>query len=594
MLIRGELVLALVGVVLALIAIASVFSGRLAGWRAPFAAVSCLIAGLAPLLLFPFVDAARARGTALWEWSAVGGPTIQASYRLDGLAALGLAIAVLYGGAALVATTRVTSRSTLLRPSLLLNAFVLLTLVVTDDFVADVVVLGALAATTTFIALLVAPPSAVARITAYLAAGVQAFIVAALLVTRFGTASFRFDAIAPTSISPGVVLAAAVGGALFAGLYPFVPWGYRQDESGERESLRGLLTMPAGVGATIALIRIVGVTRIDLSELALPGVPPSWVVTIAGIFALVSLWRARRGRGRGRGRREAVVSVALVVLLLLYPYLRWSHIVAVACLLTVAYAAAVSLAQPDHWPVTRYDVTLAAAWAGIAAGTPVSVAGALIVLVGGSIAALAEALWMPPHRAYIAMLASTTAIITGALVAFIGALATPDPVTLVLVSVAVLAAIALELVHVGRRLDVASAPSDLEVTATVVALLVSALVISLVALPMLDALAGAVGRPIDRDLGTLTFMTAALAVLAALLGVLAGAIRPVLPDLAPVGARLGRIVSVADPVPLAAASFRALERAATLVSTGFSLFEQRAGVWLAIVLIGGVLVWAVR
>ncbi len=592
MLIRGELILVLVGIVLSLIAIASVFSGRLARWRTPFAAMSCLVAGLAPLLLYPFVDASTARGTALWEWSAVGGPTIQASYRLDGLAALGLAIAVLYGSAALVATTRVTARSALLRPALLFNAFVLLTLVVTDDLVANVVVLGAVAATTTFIALLVSPPSAVARITAYLAAGVQAFIVAALLVTRFGVASFRFDAIAATSISPGVALAAAVGGALFAGLYPFVPWGYRQDESGERESLRGLLTMPAGVGATIVLIRIVGVTSIDLSELALPGVPPSWIVTLAGIFALLSLWRV--WRGHGRGRREAVVSVALVAVLLLYPYLHWSHIVAVACLLTVAYAAAVSLAQPDHWPVTRYDVTLAAAWAGIAAGTPVAVAGALIVLVGGSIAALAEAFWMPPHRAYIAMLASTTAIITGALGVFIGALATPDPTTLVLVSVAVLAAIALELVHVGRRLDVASAPGDLEVTATVVALLVSTLLISLVALPMLGALRGAFGRPIDHDLGTLTFMSAALAVLAALLVVLAGAIRPLLPDLAPVGAGLGRIVSVADPVPLAAASFRALERAATLVSTGFSLFEQRAGVWLAIVLIGGVLVWAVR
>ncbi len=592
MLIRGELILVLVGLVLAVIAIASVFSGRLARWRTPFAAVACLMAGLAPLLLYPSVDLSRARGTALWEWSAVGGPTIQASYRLDGLAALGLAIAVLYGGAALIATTRVAARSALLRPALLLNAFILVTLVVTNDLVADTVVLGALASTTIFIALLVAPPSAVARITAYLAAGVQAFIVAGLLITRFGAASFRFDAIAPTSISPGVVLAAAVGGALFAGLYPFVPWGYRQEAGGERESLRGLLTMPAGVGATIVLVRLLGVTRIDLSEMVLPGLPPTWLLPFTAALAAVTLWRT--WRGHARGRRGALVALVALALVLLYPYLHWSHLVVVACLLTVAYAAAVSLALPDHWPVTRYDVTLAAAWVGLAVGTPVSVAGALIVLLGGAVAALGEAVWMPPHRGYIAMFASTTTIITGGVAVFIGALATPDPVTLVLGSVAILSAVALELVHVGRRLDVAAAPADLEVTATVVALLASTLVTILAALPMLDALATAVGRPMDRDLGTLTFMTAAIAVLAALLGVLAGAIRPLLPDLAPVGASLGRVVIAADPVPLAMASFGTLERAATVVSTAFNLFEQRAGVWLAIVLIGGVLVWAVR
>jgi hypothetical protein len=71
-------------------------------------------------------------------------------------------------------------------------------------------------------------------------------------------------------------------------------------------------------------------------------------------------------------------------------------------------------------------------------------------------------------------------------------------------------------------------------------------------------------------------------------------VRPLLPDTAPVGERLARLVSVADPVPAAAASFRALERSATGVSTLFVLFEQRAGVWLALVLIVGVLFWVVR
>ena len=47
-------------------------------------------------------------------------------------------------------------------------------------------------------------------------------------------------------------------------------------------------------------------------------------------------------------------------------------------------------------------------------------------------------------------------------------------------------------------------------------------------------------------------------------------------------------------MPVAAAAFRTLERSATAVSTLFVLFEQRAGVWLALVLIVGVLFWAVR
>src|SRR5262245_40119112 len=117
MVIRGELVVAIVAIALALIAIASILSGRLTRWRTPVAAIACGLSGLAPALLFPFLAPASVEGTALWEWSAVGGPTIQASYRLDGLAAAGLAIGALYGAAALISATRVPSRSSLLRPA---------------------------------------------------------------------------------------------------------------------------------------------------------------------------------------------------------------------------------------------------------------------------------------------------------------------------------------------------------------------------------------------------------------------------------------------------------------------------------------------
>lgn len=591
MVIRGEAILVLEIIAVSLIAITSVLSPRFARWRTPVAALGCAMAGLAPLLLFPFMRPENAHGIALWAWSAVGGPTIQASYRLDGLATAGLAIGVLYGAAALVAT-RVVSRSELLRPALLLNTFVFIALVVTDDLVADTVVLGALAANTIFVALLVSPPTSIARVTAYLATGVQAFIVAALLLTRFGGGSFRFADIAPTSVSPGVIAAASIGAALFAGLYPFVPWGYRSEESGERESLRGLLTMLAGVGATVVLVRIVGTTRIPLSQLGLPGVVPPWVIALAALAVLGSLFRAVRRRARSR--RRLIVSVAALAVLLGYPYLHWSHVVVVACILTVAYAAAVSLALPDQWSVTRYDVTLAAAWVGIACGTPTSIAGAIAVLLGGALAALAEAFWMPPHRAYVSMLASTTMIVAGCLAVGAGALDAPDPVTIVLALVAMAAVVTLELVHVGRRLDVAAAPTDLEITGTLVAFLSAALLAILFAAPVLDTLQGAFGRPFDHALSTATYAVAAFAVVAAFLTVVAGAVRPVLPDMSGLGRRLERVVAVADPVPLAVSSFRTLERMSTAVSMVFGLFERRAGVWLALVLIVSVLVWSAR
>jgi len=211
-----------------------------------------------------------------------------------------------------------------------------------------------------------------------------------------------------------------------------------------------------------------------------------------------------------------------------------------------------------------------------------------------ALAALANAFWMPPHRAYIAMLASTTVIVAGALAIAVGALESPEPITVALALIAITAVIALELVHVGRRLDVAAAPEDLEITATVIAFLSTIFVAIVFGAPTLDALRSAFGRALDHELQSIAYTTAALAVLASVLVVVAGAVKPLLPDTTPVGTRLARVVGFADPVPVAAASFRALERAATVASGLFALFEQRAGVWLALVLIVGVLFWAVR
>jgi len=383
--VRAELILFVVALSLSALAFAFVmprFAGR---GRVPFSVACCAFAGLAPLLMYVALDPEHARGNALWEWSAVGGPTIQASYRLDGLATAGVAIGALYVAAALVATTRVSARHQLLRPVILLNGLVFVILAVTDDLIADIVVLGALAATTSFIAVLVSPAAAVARITGYLLGGVQGFVVAALLISRFGGASFRFDTISPDATTPGVILAASLGAALFAGLYPFVPWGYRSEESGERESLRGLLTTPAGLGATLVLCRLLGVTRIDLATLGLPAIiSPALIAVVVAVLALRFIIR----RGKPRLRRRIAISVLVLVLILLYPFIHWSHVILVASLLTIVYTAAVSLALPEQWAISRYDIVIGALFIALATGSPIALAGAFVVLAGGGLAAV--------------------------------------------------------------------------------------------------------------------------------------------------------------------------------------------------------------
>src|SRR4030088_1342362 len=320
MVVRAEVILFVVPPALSALAFAFVMPRRTFRWRIPFAVACCAIAGLAPLLMYVALDRERARGQALWEWSAVGGAAIQGSYSLVGLAAIGVGIGALYIAAALVATTRVSARHQLLRPMILLNGLVFITLAVTDDLIAAIVILGALAALTSFVAMLVSPAAAVVRITGYLAGGVQGFVVSALLVSRFGGASFRFDTISPDAATPGVILVASLGAALFAGLYPFVPWGYRNEEAGERESLRGLLTMPAGFGATLVLCRILGVTRIDLSTLGLPALFSPLVIALV-VLLLAFRFVTRRNRPAPARRRP--ISALVLIEILAYPFLHW-------------------------------------------------------------------------------------------------------------------------------------------------------------------------------------------------------------------------------------------------------------------------------
>ncbi len=590
MTLTAELPLVVSAIALALVALVLAFPDPDVARRRTIGLIIAIVGLVAPIAIFAARQGALGTSSALWEWSAVGGPTIRASYRFDGIAAIGVALAVGYGAAGLLAGARAAVRRPLLPGLVLAVALVSIALHVTEDLVAAIVVLGAIGAITAFITLLVAPPPASARLATFLAIGIQAFVVAALLVSRFGGASFSYDAIRPTWISPGVILSASLGAALFAGLYPFVPWRFESATAAEREPLRGLLAMPAGIGASLVLLRLLGATRGDVVSLGLPGADPA---LRAGAVIVIGVAVAIAARRHGTVSRAALLAGALgIAASLSYPSLHWSHVVLGAALLTVLYAAAVSLARPDEWDVVRYDVALAGFWIGIAVGTPLTIAGGLVLLVAEALAALVENTWMPPHIAQIGTVVTSSIFVASVLAVGAGVSSAPDLFAQGLAAVVLLALLSLELVHIGRRLSVAFAPPELDVTAAASAFLVGLLAAMLLALPISAALSE-IDRPLLVD-ASAPLVVAALAMSSTVIVLVARSVRPFLPDLAPVGARLRSVVSAADPVPAGMAAFRTLERTATVSSAAFALFERRAGVWLATLLIVALLFWATR
>ena len=556
------------------------------------AIASAVVAAAAPLVLAPIIDPARTAGRALWEWSAAGGPTIRASYRFDGVGAIGVAVGTAYAAAGLFGAARTTQRHPLLPSAILALGLVFVALAVTEDLIAATVVLGALGAITILATLAVAPLPATTRLAAYIAVGVQFFVLAALLLARFGGPSFRFDAIVAGAVSPGVVLSGSIAAALFAGLYPFIPWRFRAQRGPELRRLRGILTMPAGVGASLLLLRLMGTTRGDITTIGLPAVPLAW--RLAAALAIVA-WVAFAGwRRDALPRRPIAVGGAVVLLLLAYPVLHWSHLALVAALLSVLYAAAVSLAIPEEWDVVRYDVTLAAFWVGLAIGTPTAIAGALFVLVADAAAALAEAVWSPPHRSYVIVIAGSTAMVAGLIVVGLGALSAVDGAAQGLAIAVVVAIGALVLVHVGRRLNVTTVPLGLDAMSVAAALGVSVLLALLAAVPLYRGVTETLGRQFSAAAANAPLAVTAIVAAATLLVVIGRSTRPFMPDLAPLASRLREAIAVADPVPAGLAAFAALDAAGSRAASLFAAFEQRAGVWLATILIIAVLVWSVR
>lgn len=555
------------------------------------AIVAAIFACVAPLVLATLIDPANAAGRALWEWSAAGGPTVRASYRFDGIAAIGVAVGAAYAGAGLFGAGRATRRHPLLPSAILALGLVFFALAVTEDLIAGTVVLGVLAAITILAALAVAPLPATTRLAAYLAVGIQFFVLAALLISRFGGASFRFDAISPNSVSPGAILAASIGAALFAGLYPFVPWRFRAQLRGpDLERLRGVITMPAGVAASVLLLRLLATTRGDITAVGLPGLALEWriVAALAALLAFgVAAWRARR-----LPRRATVLTVAFVAALAGYGAIQWADVILVAALLSVLYAAGVSLALPEQWEVVRYDVTLAAFWIALAVGTPTAIAGGLFILVADALVALAESIWT--RGGYVIVIAGSSATVTGLIVIGSGSLAAMD-IAAEALSIAGLVAIGLlVLVHVGRRLDRVGVPLGLDGLAAASALGITTLIGLAVSVPLYQGVSLVFGRPFEPGIASTPIGFLAAIAVATLLVMIARSIRPFMPDLEPFAIRLRELIAVADPVPAGQLAFAVLDAITSRTASLFNLFEQRAGVWLATLLIIAVLVWSVR
>lgn len=552
------------------------------------AIVLVVLGAFLPIALEPLVDETRAIGRALWQWSAVGGPTIQASYRLDPLSKVALALAVLYAGAAMATASRLERRHPALASLILAVGLVTIALVVTDDLVAATVVLAVLGATTMLALFAVAPVAATARAAAYLSLGLQAWVLAALLMSRSGSPTFLLSSVAPGAVSAGVMLAATLGALLYAGLYPVVAWSADESESSrDLGPLGSLVLMPAGIGATFLLIRLLGASDLATERIALPDM--SFEVRLAIVVLVLLAVAVSLATSGGMPLRPIATGVAVIVALGLMPVLGWAHAVLLAAILTVGYAGVVSLALPDHWETVRGDLALVAIWVAIATGSPLAIAGGVVALFARAAAAYATSLWLVPHRDYVALVGGSAVFLAGVIVIGAGALTGAEPLITVLALAAVALLVLLELAQVARRFRVADVPPDLDIASAFSAFGL-ALLATLVTIPLEVDLREQLPAPEALTSAHI----AAVAVGAALSVVLARTVRPLLPYFEAVAERSGPAMRALDPAPLGVGLFRLIERAAVRSSVAFATFERRAGVWLATAVIALVLVWVAR
>jgi hypothetical protein len=268
--------------------------------------------------------------------------------------------------------------------------------------------------------------------------------------------------------------------------------------------------------------------------------------------------------------------------------LGWSHVVALLALLTVMYAGVASAAVTEEWEVARFDVRLAVLWAAIASGSPLALVGALFGLLASGTALLLE---VAPLRSQARDISRASAGVLGAIgpfIALVGLSTTPDPGVAVLCGAVLGSAAVLELAHAVR--STAAVSSDRRFVA-VAAVAVTAVAVVVASAPVVRAAAGAFPSTradwTDLVLPGIGLLAAALAVVVvAAPGVVSIRVDPRLV------AGVRRVLAATDPVPGLALTYRGLEAWSGRIGAAFAALEDRAGVWVATLLIALTLIWA--
>ncbi|TMD60298.1 MAG: hypothetical protein E6I87_06750 [Chloroflexi bacterium] len=548
---------------------------------------------IGPLALIGRTPLGHSTGQTLWEWSAVGGPTVQAAYHVDPLAVIAAGVIAVATGVALHSAVRFAA-GPLVAALLAVLGIILVALVAVTDAVVAALIAGTAATVAVAVGLFVAPAAAAARLAALLALGVEALIAAALLLARAGVASFDLEELAPSAASSGVVLAVMLAGALFGGLYPFVPWRYERSAPGPASSLfsvRGAALFPTGVAATAFAFRVIAASGQRPDQLRLPDMPIEYqalLVAIVLILAALAVRSAPRRAIRGRAITGAVFVAAAIAL----PLLSVAHVMALLALLSVVYATVASTALVGEWSVARFTVRLAVLWAALASGAAPALAAALFGLVASSLAlALESAALVGAARGAVGTSARLLHVV-GPFLALAGVAFAPDPFTGALAGVVLGWAALLELGHAVRE---AGAERDLRLGERAFAALVAIAAVFVTALlAAVPATAAAVeqlgslpAEASDLVLAALSLVAVGLAiVLVALPGVLS--IRLSDRTLAV----LGRVLAASDPVPALSLAYRGIEAWSERIGAGFAALEDRVGVWLATALIALALIWA--
>src|SRR2546425_1756800 len=548
---------------------------------------------IGPLALIGRTPLGHTTGRTLWEWSAVGGATVQASYHIDPLAAAAASVVALATGVALHAAAR-WGAGPLLAALLAVLGIVLVALVAVTDIVVATLVAGTAATLAVAVGLFVAPAAAAARLAALLALGVEALIAAALLLARAGVASFDLDDLAPTMVSSGVVLAVMVAAALFGGLYPFVPWRYERSSPGPAGSLysgRGAALFPTGVAATALAFRVVAGSGQRPDQLRLPEISIEWqalLVAIVLILAALAVRSAPRAAIRGR----AVTGLVFVVAAIALPFLSLAHIMVLLALLSIVYATVASTALVAEWSVARFTVRLAVLWAALASGSAPALAAALFGLVASSLSLAIESVALPGAAGGAIGTSARLLNVVGPFLAVAGVAFAPDPVTGALAGVVLAWAALLELGHAVRESASEGGPRlgerGFAALVAVAAVFVVALVASIPATgAAVDLLGSLPAEASDVVLAALSLVAVALAIV---LVALPGMITIRLSDRTL--SVLGRVLAASDPVPALSLAYRGLEVWSERIGAVFATLEDRAGVWLATALIALALIWA--